>query len=206
MPSLGPPMLSLGLETEVPRDWINHCANIFGPLVYELQIAALTAEGIEWDNIVLLQLVTKEHRAKRGRPSKNIDSEFLKEAVASNRDIKLGALAAALGVHRNTLRKCMRELGLKKMFDNLGRSAKITAYACLIKASALILAEPPRVGRSPDQGLTRQYKARKPTSVLCCGHFRRYGLRVQRERAHHSLRRVDALGQALQTHLAIRRC
>jgi hypothetical protein len=35
-----------GLEAEVPRDWIDDCANIFGPLVYELQVAALAAEGV----------------------------------------------------------------------------------------------------------------------------------------------------------------
>lgn len=99
--------------------------------------------------------------------------------MASNRDIKLGALAAALGVHRHTLRKRMRELGLRKTFDELGDDEL--------------------------DAITRQYKARKPTSGLhyLRGHFRRYGLRVQRERACHSLKRVDALGQALRTHLAI---
>jgi hypothetical protein len=34
------------LEREVPRDWVDECANIFGPLVYELQVAALAAEGV----------------------------------------------------------------------------------------------------------------------------------------------------------------
>ncbi|KAJ7438360.1 hypothetical protein FB451DRAFT_1030898, partial [Mycena latifolia] len=37
------------------------------------------------------------------------------------------------------------------------------------------------------------------------GHFRRHGLRIQRERVRLSLKRVDALGQALRTRLAIRR-
>ena len=35
-----------GLETEVPREWVEGCANIFGPLVYELQVGALAAEGV----------------------------------------------------------------------------------------------------------------------------------------------------------------
>ena len=35
-----------GLETEVSRDWVEECAHIFGPLVYELQVAALGAEGV----------------------------------------------------------------------------------------------------------------------------------------------------------------
>ncbi|KAJ7024500.1 hypothetical protein C8F04DRAFT_883347, partial [Mycena alexandri] len=90
-------------------------------------------------------------------------------------------LAAALNVHRHTLRKRLRELGLEKRFSGI------------------------------DDGeldlITRQYKAKKPTSGLryLRGHFRRHGLRIQRERARNSLKRVDALGQALRTHLAIRR-
>jgi hypothetical protein len=35
-----------GLVTEVPWDWIDECANLLGPLVYELQLAALAAEGV----------------------------------------------------------------------------------------------------------------------------------------------------------------
>lgn len=36
-----------GLQTTVPRDWIDDCVNIFGPLVYELQVSALAAEGMQ---------------------------------------------------------------------------------------------------------------------------------------------------------------
>jgi hypothetical protein len=55
--------------------------------------------------------------------------------------------------------------------------------------------------------ITREYKAKKPTSGLryLRGYYRRCGLRVQKERARYSLKRVDALGQALRTHLAIKR-
>ncbi len=35
-----------GLEASVPRDWIDESVNIFGPLVYELQVVALGAEGM----------------------------------------------------------------------------------------------------------------------------------------------------------------
>ncbi|KAJ6597751.1 hypothetical protein DFH09DRAFT_1304518 [Mycena vulgaris] len=111
-----------GLEAEVPRVWIDECANIFGPLVYELQVSALAAEGmqvVERDNIELLQPVSEEQTGKRGRPRKHIDPEYLKEATATNRNIKSGALADAVGVHRHTLRKRMRELGVEKRFDDL---------------------------------------------------------------------------------------
>lgn len=36
-----------GMEADVPRKWINECANILGPLVYELQVSALVAEGMQ---------------------------------------------------------------------------------------------------------------------------------------------------------------
>ncbi|KAF7363701.1 hypothetical protein MSAN_01027800 [Mycena sanguinolenta] len=136
----------------------------------------------ERDEVVLLEPATEQRTSNRGRPRKHIDPEFLKEATGSNRSIKLGALASALNVHRHTLRKRLRELGFDKRFDEIDDADL--------------------------DHLTRQYKAKKPTSGLryLRGHFRRYGIRVQRERARHSLRRVDALGQALRTHLVLRRC
>lgn len=35
-----------GLENDMPRDWIDDCARLLGPLVYELEVAALAAEGV----------------------------------------------------------------------------------------------------------------------------------------------------------------
>jgi hypothetical protein len=106
--------------------------------------------------------------------------EYLKEATAANRNIKISTLAAALGVHRHTLRKRMGELGLEKRFDELDDDEL--------------------------DDITQEYKAKKPTSGLryLRGYYRRCGLRVQKERARYSLKRVDALGQALWTHLAIK--
>ena len=75
----------------------------------------------------------------------------------------------------------MRELGVYSTFDNLS-------------------------DEELDQS-TREYKNKKPTSGLryVRGHFRRHGVRIQKERVRLSLKRVDALGQALRTRLAIRR-
>jgi hypothetical protein len=36
-----------GMEAEVPWVWIDECTNILGPLVYELQVSALAAEGMQ---------------------------------------------------------------------------------------------------------------------------------------------------------------
>jgi hypothetical protein len=153
----------------------------FSLSVHCLRRIKLTVPLRERENIVLLEPVTQKNTGKRGRPRKHIDPQYLVEASSSNRNIKQGALAAALGIHRHTLRKRLRELGLQQRFDNIDDDELDT--------------------------ITRQYKAKKPTSGLryLRGHFRRYGLRVQRERARFSLKRVDALGQALRSHLAIKR-
>ena len=34
-----------GMEAEVPHPWIDETAKVLGPLVYELQVAALAAGG-----------------------------------------------------------------------------------------------------------------------------------------------------------------
>ncbi|KAJ7041724.1 hypothetical protein C8F04DRAFT_1176814 [Mycena alexandri] len=67
-----------GMDGEVPQLWIHACAEIFGPLVYELQVSALTAEGIERDEIELLQPVSEEQTGRLGRPRKHVDPEYPK--------------------------------------------------------------------------------------------------------------------------------
>ncbi|KAK7005481.1 hypothetical protein R3P38DRAFT_3604766 [Favolaschia claudopus] len=162
-----------GLAADVPRDWIDECANIFGPLVYELERECASAAASD--------TILCSWSPNRGRPAKHIDPAYLQEATSANRNIKLNTLADALNVHRHTLRKRMRELGLAKRFDDIDDHDL--------------------------DNITRQYKVKKPTSGLryLRGHFRRHGLRIQRERARHSLKRVDALGQALRSHLTINR-
>ncbi|KAJ7020134.1 hypothetical protein C8F04DRAFT_1197029 [Mycena alexandri] len=126
----------------VPRPWIETCAYLFGPLVYELQVSALAAEGVhrEHDEIELLQPVTEIHSGRPGRPQKIIDPAYLAEATTSGRNIKRSDLASALGIHRHTLRKRLRQLGLNTKFDNLTDEELDT--------------------------LTRGFKAKKPTSGL----------------------------------------
>lgn len=125
--------------------------------------------------------VTETPLGRPGRPRKDIDAAYLAEATASGRNIKRTTLAAALGVHRHTLRKRLQELGLNTKFDTLTDDELDV--------------------------LTRQFKAKKPTSGLryLRGNLRKHGVRMQKERVRHSLKRVDGLGQALRTRLAIKR-
>ncbi|KAJ7701689.1 hypothetical protein B0H16DRAFT_1617441, partial [Mycena metata] len=71
------------MESEgVPRDWVISCAEILGPLVYELEVVALAAEGIERDQIEFLQPVIEAETGRPGRPKKQVDPEYLKEATS----------------------------------------------------------------------------------------------------------------------------
>ncbi|KAJ7871558.1 hypothetical protein B0H13DRAFT_2349849 [Mycena leptocephala] len=165
----------------VPRHWIETCAFVFGPLVYELQVSAVAAEGVERDDIELLEPVSQTRSGKTGCPRKDINPAYLAEATASGRNIKKSALATALNVHRHTLRKRLVEQGLNTKFDTLDDHEL--------------------------DSLTHEFKAKKPTSGLryLRGHLRTHGVRVQKERVRHLLKRVDGLGQALRTRLAIKR-
>jgi hypothetical protein len=40
------PILERMEEDRVPKEWVNNCAETLGPLVYELEVAALAAEGL----------------------------------------------------------------------------------------------------------------------------------------------------------------
>ena len=48
--------------------------------------------------------LTVERNGKRGRPRKNINLEFLQDAMSPQRRLSLQELANKLGIHRNTLR------------------------------------------------------------------------------------------------------
>jgi hypothetical protein len=103
-----------------------------------------------------LEPVSETRSGKPGHPRKEINPECLAEATASGRNIKKGILAAALKVHRHTLRNRLMEHGLNINFDTLN-DAELDS-------------------------LTREFKAKKPTSGFryVRGHLRKQGVRVQR--------------------------
>lgn len=122
-----------------------------------------------------------EKTGQRGRPRKNIDLQFLAEAMTTHRNIKLEELAAILGVHRNTLRQYMRRHNVVREYSNLS-NADLDI-------------------------LLRTFKEKKPDSGLryVVGFLRKHGHRVQRQRVISSLKRVDSLGRVLREHKAIKR-
>ncbi|KAK7012593.1 hypothetical protein R3P38DRAFT_2549489 [Favolaschia claudopus] len=170
------------LESEgVPTTFVHECARAIGPLVCELKLAALAAQGIERQNVTFLEPVEEVRTGKRGRPKKQINEDLLREACAKHRNISQADLARSLGVHRSVLAKKMKAAGISKKYDAITDDALDT--------------------------LVRDIKRTKPLSGrrYIIGALRTRGLRVQKERVRQSLARVDALGQMLRKRQARRR-
>ena len=122
-----------------------------------------------------------ERSGRRGRPTKIIEPAWLADAVASHRKITLKRLSEALGIHRNTLRNCLKRNNLYQRFSDISDHDL--------------------------DNLVQQFKKQKPTSGLryLVGFLRTRGIKVQRERARSSLMRIDGLGQVLRKQTVLRR-
>lgn len=132
-------------------------------------------------NVDIPQPVATLHTGRPGRPRKIINLNYLKEAVSSSRQIKFTELADVLGVHRNTLRLCMKRHGIERKYT--------------------------QISNVDLDNLIAQFKNRRPDSGIryIVGFLRRRGLRVQHRRVVHALHRVDRLGQVLRDRQVKRR-
>lgn len=119
---------------------------------------------------------------RSGRPSKVIDSAYLREAMAPGRNISLSLLARSLGMHRHTVRRNLLRHGLSR---NKHSNISDTNLDQIVRAFKQ---------HTPDAGVR-----------YLIGFLRRHGLRIQKYRIYASLQRVDGLGQALRRNSAIRR-
>ncbi|KAF7336293.1 hypothetical protein MVEN_02177600 [Mycena venus] len=113
------PLLEQLERQGIPTAFTFACAHAIGPLVCELKLAALAAQGIERQNVTFLEPVEIVHTGKRGRPEKRINIDLLKEAFTANRNISQKDLAAALHVHRNVLGRKMKAAGISKKFEEM---------------------------------------------------------------------------------------
>jgi hypothetical protein len=88
--------------------------------------------------------------------------------------MKLTELAKVLGLHRNTLRRRLKEAGMSREFSTITNA-------------------------NLDE-LLRAYKQRRPESGLryAIGYLRTRGLKVQHKRVMMSLKRIDGLGRILR--------
>jgi Bacterial regulatory protein, Fis family len=101
--------------------------------------------------------------------------------MSAKHHLNLNEIAMLLGIHRNTLRYKLRQMGLQRRFselsnDDLDRVLKL-------------------------------YKRIRPDSGLryTTGFLRHHHLKVQRHRVRDSLERIDGLGRALRRHDTILR-
>jgi len=117
--------------------------------------------------------VTTEHCPQRGRTRKAINEEYLREALNPSRNIPRTKLARVLGVHRNTLKRRINDLGISCDYSAI-RDADLDL-------------------------LIKGYKLKKPDAGFryVRGYLRSLGLRVQRQRVLESLQRVDRIGRLI---------
>ena len=125
--------------------------------------------------------MTTEHTGQVGRPKKQINDSWLQQAVSTKRNLSRKLLAQLLGIHRNTLRHKLQEIGLHRRYSELTDND-----------IDLIL---------------KLYKRLRPESGLryTTGFLRHHGLKLQRQRVCNSLQQIDGLGQALRRHDGILR-
>jgi hypothetical protein len=137
--------------------------------------------GRDDTGVQYVQPVSKAHTGKRGQPRKDVNVEFLVEAMSSRRQISISKLALALGIHRNTLSARLKEAGVLRKFSALHKSDL--------------------------DKLVKGFRSVKPDSGVryLIGFLRSHGIRIQKHRVFASIRRVDGLGRALRQRTTIHR-
>lgn len=134
----------------------------------------------EGSSVISIQPVTTGRRP-RGRPCKIINEVYLREAIHPSRSIPKTKLAKVLGIHRNTLKKKMDELGIHSKYSTITDTDL--------------------------DSLVKEYKVKKPDAGIryVRGHLRSLGVRVQKKRVSAALRRVDRIGRLIRARNVIRR-
>lgn len=116
-----------------------------------------------------------EETPRRGRPKKQISDWILRAALKSSRNISITKLASVLGVHRNTLSKKVKELGLERKFTTKSDEE----LRDIIKEYRL---------QHPDTGIS-----------YIVSHLRSQKIYIQRWRIRELVHSVDAVGARLRT-------
>jgi hypothetical protein len=173
--------------------WIEEVKRQYEELLEELEVAEKTALGQcvsvfiinaffatteshrdASSHIGYVQPFTVQRKGNKGRPRKLIEVEFLKEALNPSRNISQSKLAAAIGVHRNTLRLYLQEYGIDRDFS--------------------------QITDGDLDNLVKSFRQQNPGSGVryVRGFLREQNLRIQKQRVIASIARVDGLGQQLR--------
>ncbi|KAF8482284.1 hypothetical protein JB92DRAFT_3132481 [Gautieria morchelliformis] len=105
--------------TQLPEPWLKTCAQCLGHLLVELASAQKGAEDNEPNTVSRMELVTTIHIGWVGRPTKRLNMEWMQDVVSGNHRLSLQLLSQLLGIHRNTLRYKLQEMGLSRRFSTL---------------------------------------------------------------------------------------
>ncbi|KAJ3569874.1 hypothetical protein NP233_g4769 [Leucocoprinus birnbaumii] len=162
-------------QENVPGDWLLDCSQHFSDMIEHIRNLLqekFTSE--QPSNIVLPKPVILTRSKGRGRPRKDIDPEFLRQAMDPMISISQTKLARALGMDRKTLRYLLQKHNIPYKYNQLSD------------------AELDR--------MVKEYKEKSPTGGIryLVGAIHGNGLRVQRHRVAQSLLRVDQIGVHLR--------
>jgi hypothetical protein len=127
------------------------------------------------------QVITSTHHGQRGRPHLSVDPHLLHDAFTGHRRITIKALAKVIGVHRNTLSKCMKAHRVTHHFNAMSNAELDTIVRDFYK-------------HRPDSGL-----------LYLMGHIRTMGIRIQRRRVRGAVKRVNGLGVLIRHHAKVTR-
>lgn len=132
-------------------------------------------------NVSRIAPVTIERTGRRGRPRKIINKPYLQEAMSNDMNINKTELAAALGVHRITVGRQMKEYDLQKPFSEISDDHLDMLISDIRKSS-------------PDDGMS-----------YIIGDLRSRNIYVQQQRIQESIRRIDGLGTVVRASKTIKR-
>lgn len=132
-------------------------------------------------HVIFPQVVQVEHTGKRGRPRKIIDERVLRAMMSPGQQMSQTVVAKLAGVHRNTVRKLLREYKVEYKHSDISDDDLDTHI--------------------------HAFRLKKPNSGIryAAAYLADHGLRVQRDRIIASLRHVDPIGQVLRHHTTTRR-
>jgi len=135
----------------------------------------------EQKNIAFPNMVEITRSGKPGRPKKAINKAFLDNAMSTSRRIHQTQIAVGVGVHRNTVRKYLKEYNINYQYSNI----------------------------SDDNldAIVHEFRERNPQHGLrfLMSYISRHRLRIQKQRLRDSVQRVDPVSNILRSRATTRR-
>lgn len=130
--------------------------------------------------VIVPETIIIQQTKCQGRPRKEIDVSFLREAMDPRRKISISKLAQCIGVHRNTLAYYLKHHKVDTKFSALSDKD----LDLLVKSYR---------HTNPESGI------RYLIGFLC-----HHGLCIQGERVRKSIQRVDRLGKSLRQRTTVK--